>query len=92
MTIRMPALLEARGLVSGVLAAGLTLVGPQLYPFPADNLLLRLVAAERPDIFAAFTYAYVALWASSAFLLFSVTTSLLYIFLGQRSRAVGAEA
>ena len=46
--IRLGALLEARGLVSGVLAAGLTLVGPQLYPFPTDNAILRFVPQSDP--------------------------------------------
>jgi len=54
--------------------------GSRLLPYPEDNPLLRLIALERPRLSLALEWTYLALWVSTAFLTFSVATSVIYIF------------
>jgi hypothetical protein len=51
-----------------------------LLPYPEDNALVRLIALERPRLSLALEWTYLALWMSSAFVTFSVLTSVIYIF------------
>ena len=52
----------------------------QRFPFPDDNALLQLVAAEKPLIFLGIKYAYQAMLFSTPFIGCSMLFSLIYIF------------
>jgi hypothetical protein len=54
--------------------------GSRLLPYPVDNPLVRLIALERPRLSLALEWTYLALWVSTAFVTFSVATSVIYIF------------
>ena len=47
------AVLENRGLVSGVIAAGVWAVARALAPFPYDNPLLGLIFSVKPHVYYA---------------------------------------
>lgn len=55
------------------------------WPFPSEQPLLALVGVERPGIFAAIHWSYVAMLFTTPLVMSSVATSLAYIFLGRAS-------
>ena len=74
-------LLEHRGLVSAIVAAGVWSFGHLRVPFPATNDMLVLVAANAPHVHAAIRVAFSVLWFTSPFLASSFALSFVYIFL-----------
>jgi hypothetical protein len=71
-------LLEHRGLVSAIVAAGVWSFGHLPFSFPATNDMLVIVAANTPHVHAAIRIAFSVLWFTSSFAL-----SFVYIFLLQ---------
>jgi hypothetical protein len=82
----MQSLLEYRIVLSLALSSVAGTTGLQAFPFPSDNLILALVHAQQPFVYAIFSYTYTALWFSSSFLMASVVFSLVFIFAGRRDR------
>lgn len=74
-------LLEHRGLVSAIVAAGVWSFGYLRVPFPATNDMLVLVAANAPHVHAAIRVAFSVMWFTSPFLASSFALSFVYIFL-----------
>jgi type IV secretory system conjugative DNA transfer VirD4/TraG family protein len=58
--------------------------GTQWMPYPLDNALVGLIALERPRLSLVLQWGYLALWTSSAFLMLSVITSTIYIWIVRR--------
>ncbi len=75
-----------RFVLSLALSAVVGVVGLYLRPFPADNLLLALIAERRPTLYAELSYAYATLWFSTPFLGISGVCAWLYIFVIQTDR------
>jgi hypothetical protein len=82
----MNVLAEYRFVISLAGSAVVGSLGLHLWPFPAANAFLMLIAARRPDVHAAFTYTYATLWFSTPFLALSTVLSVLYIFVGRNVR------
>jgi len=78
---------EYRTVLSLSLSAIGGTLGLHVYPFPAHQPVLALIHLERPAVYAGFAYGYAALWFSSAFLLASIASSCLYIFVGRHARS-----
>jgi len=51
-------------------------IGLRLYPIRADDPFIELIAMRRPDLVAALSYGYAALWFSTPFFLTSLFVSL----------------
>ncbi len=75
-----------RFVLSLALSAVVGVVGLYLRPFPADNLLLALIAERRPTLYAELSYTYATLWFSTPFLGISGVCAWLYIFVIQTDR------
>ncbi len=85
-------LLEYRMVVSVALSAAIALGGLHLWPFPADNALLGLIALMRPRLYAGFAYAYATVWFTTPLIATNTVMSLLYIFAARadgRARPAG---
>ena len=67
----MQTLMAYRFVLSLALSAVVGTVGLHLRPFPADNLLLALIEARRPTLYAELSYTYATLWFSTPFLAIS---------------------
>ena len=70
----------SRPYLSLILTVGIGTVLSQRFPFPEDNAVLQLVAAERPFVFIAIKYTYHAILFSTPFIGWSMLFSILYIF------------
>ena len=88
----MRTLVEYRFVVSMAGSALLGVVGLTLWPFPASNLFLALIANQRPAVHAAFTYTYATLWFTTPFFVLNVGFSLLYIFVARWDRPETAQS
>jgi hypothetical protein len=73
-------IVDSRPYLSLILTVGIGTLLIQHFPFPDDNAVLQLVAAEKPVIFLCIKYAYQAILFSTPFIGCSVLFSLLYIF------------
>ena len=62
--------------------------GLRLWPHPADDPLLGLIAVNRPALYAAFLYAYATLWFVTPFLVINIVSSFAYFFAVPADRAV----
>lgn len=82
----MHVLAEYRFVISLAGSALMGVVGVSRWPFPNTTPFLELVAAERPAVHAAFTYASATMWFSTPFFVLSVALSMIYIFAGRRAR------
>jgi hypothetical protein len=87
----MRTLVAHRVLLSLALAAVMGVAGLQTWPFPADHLVLRLIQAHRPELYAGFQYTYTTLWFSTPFFACTMGFSLLYVFVPRFDRAVAAQ-
>ena len=76
----MQTVMAYRFVVSLALSAVVGTVGLHLRPFPADNLLLALIYARRPTLYAELSYTYATLWFTTPFLGISGVCAWLYIF------------
>ena len=73
-------LLHSRQLVASFLAASTGMALFFRYPFPEQNLFLRLMAIRSPVAFGFLKYSYTAFLYTTPFIAFSVIFSGLYIF------------
>jgi hypothetical protein len=76
-------LLEHRLVINLALGTVAGVIGPACLPVDQNNPLLMLIAGQRPVVFAILTHGYVAIWCSTAFLFFTVLTTVLYILVGR---------
>src|SRR5579872_6642805 len=73
-------ILHSRGFVSALLAMGTGAVLYYSYPFPSDQIFLRITAIRAPRAFLSFEYLYNLFLFTTPFLLFSTVLSGFYIF------------
>jgi hypothetical protein len=59
------------------------------WPFPDENALLQLILLQKPVLFFALKYAYLAMLFSTPFIAFSVALSSIYIFVARRKKKAG---
>src|SRR5262249_1615086 len=71
--------LEFRALINLALAGVVGVVGVHRFPFPSDNAFLAAIDARKPWLFEGLAYVYATLWFSTALIVLSVTTALLYV-------------
>ena len=86
----MGSLVEYRFVISLAGSAAVGVLGLQVWPFPAGNVFLAMIAEHRPAIHAAFVYAYATVWFTTPFFALSVVSSALYIFGAQTDRSTAA--
>jgi hypothetical protein len=72
--------LQSRGFVSALLALAAGAVLYYMYPFPSDQIFLRVIAVRAPQAFLSFQYLYNLFLFTTPFLLFSSVLSGLYVF------------
>ena len=82
----MQTLIAYRFVVSLALSLVVGLVGLHVRPFPADNVLLELIQARQPTLYASLNYTYATLWFSTPFLAISGVSAWLYIFVARTGR------
>ena len=73
-------ILHSRGFVSALLAMGAGAFLYYTHPFPADHILLRVIAMRAPHAFLSFQYLYNIILFTTPFMVFSTVLSGLYIF------------
>src|SRR6266849_4089993 len=83
--------LQYRFVLSLTLSGLVGVLGLHAWPFPVDNLVLALIQAERPALYAGFLYMYTTLWFSTPFFALSIGFSLLYIFASKWDRAAACQ-
>ncbi|MCP5111205.1 MAG: TraM recognition domain-containing protein [bacterium] len=83
------AICENKEFVSCLTAAAVWLAGWFLKPFPANTDVLQLILLEKPHIFHAIRWTYIAMWFTTPYILSSLVLSLGYIFVMKRERTVG---
>ena len=69
------AVVEARGLVAMLAAAGVGTWGLHTYPVRTDDVFLALIALRNPPVFRVLAYGYATLWFTTPFFLASLVTS-----------------
>jgi hypothetical protein len=84
-------IVDSRPYLTLILTVGIGTLLNQHFPFPNDNSVLQLVAAEKPMIFLSIKYTYQTMLFSTPFIGFSMLFSFLYIFF-VRPREVAALA
>ena len=80
---------EERNWLCLILGIGTGVIVTRWWPFPEGNALLQIVGADRPSLFAAIKYSYLAMCFTTPFIALSVSASLLYIFIGKREQSSG---
>jgi hypothetical protein len=76
--------LENRGLVSGVVAAGVWAASRTFAPLPGDNPVLVLILNAKPHIYYAISTGYAATWFTTPFVASSLILLFAYICLMRR--------
>jgi hypothetical protein len=66
---------ETRGLVAMLVAAGVGTWGLHTYPVRTDDVFLALIALRNPPVFHVLAYGYATLWFTTPFFLASLATS-----------------
>src|SRR5215471_14979961 len=79
-------ILNSKSFVSFVLAAGTWAVLFLRYPFPAENLYLRLISLEDPIVYNGIHWSYVVMMFTTPYIIFSSVFSGLYIFVFRQSK------
>lgn len=87
----MRTLMGHRALLSLACAALVGGVGLQVWPFPAHDVLLALIAIQRPRLYQGLVYTYATLWFSTPCLLLNVVASLVYIFVARFETTVTSQ-
>jgi hypothetical protein len=82
------AIVDARGLVAMIIAAGVGTWGLHTYPVQPDDVFLALIQLRKPAVFQVLVYGYATLWFTTPFFLASLVTSLLAIVAYRRVPAV----
>ena len=80
--------LEHRVAICLALSLVTGLIGPSVLPFPAHSSILFLIEAQRPALFRLLSHAYVAIWCSTSFLLFTVVSTVVYILAARGQTAL----
>jgi hypothetical protein len=78
--------LASKGLVAYVLACGTGLTLYFRWPFPANDLMLHLIALRAPAIYLGFKYTYTLFLFTTPYIAYSLVLSGLYIFTQRPSR------
>jgi TraM recognition site of TraD and TraG len=78
--------LGSKGLVAYVLACATGLTLYFRWPFPADDLMLHLIALRAPTIYLGFKYTYTLFLFTTPYIAYSLVLSGLYIFAYRPSR------
>ena len=78
--------LASKGLVAYVLACATGLTLYFRWPFPADDLVLHLIALRAPAIYLGFKYTYTLFLFTTPYIAYSLVLSGLYIFAYRPSR------
>ena len=78
--------LASKGLVAYVLACATGLTLYFRWPFPADDLMLHLIALRAPAIYLGFKYTYTLFLFTTPYIAYSLVLSGLYIFAYRPSR------
>ena len=86
----MTLLVDQRNWLSAVLATGVGFWTVAHWPFPAENPLLQIVLFERPWLWTAVKYAYLAMCFTTPYIGFSIVASLTYIFFFRPEARAGA--
>jgi hypothetical protein len=73
-------IVDCRRYLTLMLTVGVGVILMRHFPFPDDNAMLLLIAAERPAIFTGIKYAYHAMLFSTPLIGGSMLFSILYIF------------
>src|SRR5882724_2695476 len=76
----MQRILASKDLTAFVLACATGLTVFFRHPFPADDLLLRLIALREPFICEGIRYGYTLFLFTTPYILFSLVLSGLYVF------------
>jgi hypothetical protein len=71
---------NSKTFVSFVLASGTWFVLFLRYPFPTDNLVLRLISLEDPAVYNGIRSAYLIMMFTTPYILYSSALSSIYIF------------
>jgi len=77
-------ILEARGLVAMVVAAGVGTWGLHAYPVRPDEVFLALIEVRKPLVFHVLVYGYAALWFTTSYYAASIVASLVTIVVYRR--------
>src|SRR5438132_1296752 len=72
-------IVDARGVVAMLLAAGVGTWGLHTYPVNMENVFLALIELRKPVLFQVLAYGYATLWFTTPFFLASLLTSVLAI-------------
>ena len=80
--------LASKGLVAYVLACATGMTLYFRWPFPADDLMLQLIAFRAPAIYQGFRYTYTLFLFTTPYIAYSLIFSGLYIFAFRPSRKV----
>ena len=85
----MKALVPSRHWVSAGLSASVGLALLYRLPFADENGLLQMVLLQKPYIFLAIKYAYLAMVFTTPYIVLSVIGSLVYIFIVRDDKTIG---
>jgi hypothetical protein len=80
-------ILDSRSFVAGLLAMATGVVLFYRYPFPEEQMFLRVIALRAPQALLSFKYLYWASLFSTPYMVFAATLSAIYVFtlkLGRR--------
>ena len=72
-------IVDARGVVAMLIAAGVGAWGLHTYPVNTENVFLALIELRKPVLFQVLAYGYATLWFTTPFFLASLLTSVLAI-------------
>ena len=78
--------LASKNLVAALLACATEIQIYFRYPFPADNLVLRLIAIRDPSMYRTFIAVYTLFLFTTPFILYSLVLSGLYLLCGPEAQ------
>jgi hypothetical protein len=84
------ALIEERAFSALVLSLGIGTALSVVAPFPADNIFLRHVEAERHSVFLLLAWSYHAFLFTTPLILISAASSIAYVHFYERTKSVQA--
>jgi TraM recognition site of TraD and TraG len=77
-------ILDARPLVAMLVAAVIGAIGLRVYPLPADDVFLTLIALRTPAIFRLLAGGYATIWFTTPFFAASLVTSMIAMLIYHR--------
>jgi hypothetical protein len=78
--------IESRSLVCTIAAAAVWTAGWFLKPLSERNVLFELIHLERPVVYHAIRWSYIAMWFTSPLIVTSILISLAFIFVVKQER------